>query len=207
MISASLSGAGHDDATRREIREHINSALQLDGNNGVVLHLVVVASVMVSDGETCLRLARRLVDMRPASARSYHALATACLALGRIDAAMEALNTQLRCKGFDSSRSIALYLLGWCYLLEGRLEESLDALIQGLAYNPHAVLLLRLKAMTEASLGNEREALATVRQTKEIEPGMTLDTHLNQFISNPRLAKRMGEHLAAFHRLWEETEG
>lgn len=206
MIQGAVTGAGHSEEARREIREHVSRALQLDGNNGAVLHQVIVASIVLSDGETCLRLARRLVAMRPASARSYHSLATSFLALGRTTDAIEALQAQLCCVGLDSSRSIALYLLALCNLAENRLEAARDFAAQGIAHNPQSVLLLRIKAIVEASLGNEAASITSIRQIIEIEPEMTLEQHVNSLIINPAVAPRVEEHLGPFCRLWAQAE-
>jgi TolB-like protein len=196
-----------DDALRRELHEHIARALQLDGDNPAVLVLVVSAYTVLGDGETCLRLARRAVDLRPTSPRSHFALGSAYLMLGRTTEAIAAFADQLRFKGYDLSRSGAFACKGWCHLVEGDLPAAAQALDQSLALSPNYEATLKLKAIAEAMLGEERTAVATMRRLRDIAPEVPLDQHIFHLTQNPRLGRRSGDLIATLRRLWAATGG
>jgi TolB-like protein/cytochrome c-type biogenesis protein CcmH/NrfG len=201
-----LTGEAREQLTR-EVREHLTWALQLDGDNPMVIALIASVHSALGDAEAGLRLARRAVELRPNTGRCYFALGTANLVLGRTNEAIAAYAVQLRCKARDYLRAIACEMSGWCYLLEGRPQEADDALDQSLALNPEANIALMLKAIAEALLGKEARALAGMRRLRELRPDMPLDQHIHFMTQNPRLAVRSDEHVAILRRLWEATQG
>jgi TolB-like protein/Tfp pilus assembly protein PilF len=207
MMVTAIGGIKFDDGLKQEIRQHITRALQLDGDNAAVIVPIIHASMVLGDGETCLRLARRAVELRPASPNCHHALGSAYMFLGRTDEAIPAYTDGLRCLGFNNTRSYGFQVIGWCHLLEGRPKEALEALDQSLATNPNDLMALKFKAVAEVQLKRERAAIASVRRLREIAPEATFDQLISRVTLNPRLGRRSGEHIAILRRLWDETGG
>ena len=58
-----------------------------------------------------------------------------------------------------------------------------------------------------AHRGEEPVALATVRRLREVEPDMTIDQHVRLMVRAPKLALRIGEHVATLRRLWATSGG
>ena len=196
-----------DDALKRELHEHASRALQLDGDNPAVLHRLWQAHISLGDGETMLRLARRQLELRPHSPRSYQMLAGSCFTLGRTADAIVASSEQLRCKGYDPYPAGAHWQMGWCYLLEGHPLEAEAAFDQALALVPNHFRSLQFKAIAEALLGKEKVALASIRRLRDVAPDETIEQLVFFITQNPRLARRSGEHVEILRRLWAETGG
>jgi TolB-like protein/Tfp pilus assembly protein PilF len=195
-----------NEATQHEIQQHLTRALQLDGDNATVISIVGNIYSGLGDGDSSLRLARRAVELRPNMALGHHALAGAYFVLGRTGEAIGAYANSLHCKGYNDLRANAYYLSGWCYLLEGKPQDADDALDQSLRLNPHSFLALKFKAISEALLGKEKQALATTRRLREVAPDMSLDQHIFLIKMNPRIGRRSDEHIAVLRRLWAATE-
>jgi TolB-like protein/Flp pilus assembly protein TadD len=206
LIRTDSMGLKSSDAVKREVCEHLTRALQLDGDNPLVIASVSLTHTQLGDGETSLRLARRAVELRPQMARCHYAHAGANFVLGRTAEAIAAYTEQLHCKDYDNPRPAAYTFSGWCYLLEGRPQEADRALDQALALNPDFPIALAFKAIAEALLGNDKCALASMRRLRELTPDMPLDQHIQFMTQNPRLAARSGEHIAILRRLWEATQ-
>jgi tetratricopeptide (TPR) repeat protein len=192
---------------KREVREHLTRAMQLDGDNPLVIASVALTHTQLGDGETSLGLARRAVELRPQMARCHYAHAGANFVLGRTGDAIAAYAEQLNCKDYDNPRPAGYTFSGWCYLLEGKPQEADRALEQALALNPNFFLALIFKSIAEVLLGQEKRALATVRRLRELTPGITVDHHIHFITQNPLLAARSGEHIAILRRLWDATGG
>jgi len=206
IILAIEEGAKIEDDMKRETREHMTRALQLDGNNPAVIRILVNAAMGLGDGESALRLARRAVELRPASPLSHFFLGNAYLMFGRTADAIAAYDSQLRCKGFDSARSNGLWSKGWCHLLEGNAEQAEEALEHSLALNPNYASALKLVAVAQALLGKERAATASVQRLRDVVPDASLDQHLATITANPRLRRMSQELIETFRRLWDATE-
>jgi TolB-like protein/Tfp pilus assembly protein PilF len=207
LITTDIRGLESNDAVKREVREHLTRALQLDGDNPLVIASVALTHTQLGDGETSLRLARRAVELRPQMARCHYAHAGANFVLGRTAEAIAAYAEQLNCKDYDNPRHVAYAFSGWCYLLEGRPQEADGALEEALALNPDFHLALIFKSIAEALLGDDKRALATVRRLRELTTGMSLDQHVHFITQNPRLGRRSGDHIAILRRLWDATGG
>jgi tetratricopeptide (TPR) repeat protein len=152
-----------------------------------------------------LRLAHRLIELRPYSANSYHALSGAYFTLGRTQDAIAACSAQLTSKGHDRNLAVAHWTIGWCYLLEGQLPEAEAVLKQALALIPNMARALQFKAIVEALLGREKIALATMQRLRDVAPEETLDQLTFFMAQNPRIGRRSGEHIATLQRLWDAT--
>jgi TolB-like protein len=194
-----------DNALKRELHGHATKALQLDGDNPAVLLRLCQAYIPLGDGETMLRLARRVVDLRPHSPASYHALAGAYFTLGRTADAIVASSQQMQCKGYDPNRAGGYWAMGWCYLLEGQLPAAMAAFEQTLALVPNMARALQFKAIVEALLGKEKVALATIERLRDVAPDETIDRLVFFMTQNPRLARRSQNHISILRRLWEAT--
>jgi TolB-like protein/Flp pilus assembly protein TadD len=209
-LAGKVSGSGQalDDALRREIQAHVTRAVQLDGDNPMVIARLVTAYTALEDGETCLRLARRAVELNPYWVDAHHMLGAACLSLGRTADAIPAFTEELnRFKGNESSRNVALTYLGMSLLLEGQPIEAEAAIDRALALRPDAHLALKWKAIVAAQRGKEEDALAAIRRLRDIEPSMSIDQHVWQINRNKNLAKRSTEAVTTLRRLWNETGG
>jgi TolB-like protein/Flp pilus assembly protein TadD len=207
LIRTDSMGLTSSDDVKREVCEHLTRALQLDGDNPLVVASVALTHAQLLDGETSLRLARRAVEMRPQMARCHYAHAGANFVLGRTAEAIAAYTEQLNCKDYDNPRPAAHTFSGWCYLLEGRPQEADGALDQALALNPDFPIALVFKAIAEALLGNDKCAVASVRRLRELTTGIPLDQYIHFITQNPRLAARSDEHVAILRRLWGATQG
>jgi TolB-like protein/cytochrome c-type biogenesis protein CcmH/NrfG len=194
-----------NDELRKDIRQHVTHALRLDGDNSAVICLITRAIMTIGELETCLRLARRAVELRPHSPRCHSSLAGAYMAHGRIGEAIAAYNDQLQCKGFDASRCYSLWAFGWCHLLNGNPTQAEEAFEQSLTLNPNFHAAITLKAIAEAQLGKEKAAIASIRHLRDIDPHMSFDRHISYFTVNPRLGRRMAEHIATLRKLWAAT--
>jgi TolB-like protein len=207
IIGRSVKGERLNESLRREVRHHATRAMQLDGDNITVITHVLRAFMHLGDLETCLRLALRAVDLRPASPAAKNGLAGAYMALGRTSDAIAVYVDQLRYSGFDSERCYALAHAGWCHLLEGNPQEAEELLNQSLALNPNYTNALKFKAIAEFLLDKERSAIATIQRLREIKPDLSIEQHLFFIIQNPRLGRRSGDHIAILRRLWDATGG
>jgi Flp pilus assembly protein TadD len=195
-----------DDALRREIQAHITSALQFGATNAVVIGYLMVAHEGLGDGESCLRLARRAVELSPNSPRATYLLGSALCHLGRTTEAIAAFNDHYRLSPTDDARNGALANLGYCHLLEGQLAEAEVAVDQALAFQADSFLALKWKAIVAAQRGNEEIAKATAKRLRDVEPAISIDQHVRQMVRWPKLAERSGALVATLRRLWAATE-
>jgi TolB-like protein len=209
-LAGRVSGEGLslDDALRDEIQTHVTRAVQLDGDNPMVVARLVSAYSALEDGETCLRLARRAVELNPNWVDAYHMLGAACLSLGRTAEAIPAYIQELsRFKGNESSRNIALTYLAMSYLLEGQPAEAEAAIDRALALRPDCHLSLKWKGIVSAHVGNEPAAFAAIKRLREVEPAIPIEQHVWQINRNKNLAVRSTEAVATLRRLWGANEG
>jgi len=202
-----VGGERLDDALEQEIREHMIRAMQLAGNEPVVVGWLSPAYASLGDWDTQLRLARRMVDLYPNSPRSHFVFGCACLYNGRIADAIAAFERQDSLSSYDLVRFSGLASLGACYLLEGRQSEANSALDRSLALHPDFHIALKWRAIAAAQQGEEQSALAAVRHLRRVEPEMTLDHHLRQLKHGIGIADRLEEPVATLRRLWDATEG
>jgi len=205
-LQLTMRGAEIDDAMRREIRTHADRARQLDGDNPIVMGYLVSAYAVLGDGESALRLGRRLVEIAPNTTTSYLYFGFANMAVGRIRDAIAAYERQDRLSTHDAGRYGTLSNLGRCYLLEGRVDEAEETLDRSLALNPDYPSALKWKAIAAARRGDEEAALATIRRLREVDPEMTLDHHVRQMLFYRDTAGQLADPVATLRRLWAETE-
>jgi TolB-like protein len=196
-----------DEARSREIQAHIKRALQFGATSSVVIGYLMVAYDGLGDGEACLRLARRAVELSPNSPRAQYLVGAALLKLGRTSEAIAAFEDYDRLSSTDDARNGALTMIGQCYFLERRLPEAETALDEALAFQADSALALKWKAVVASRRGDEKLALATARRLREAEPDMTVDQHVRQITRWPKLAERSAEAVAELRRLWAQTEG
>jgi tetratricopeptide (TPR) repeat protein len=207
-ISYSFTSAGAKlDTLRDELQTHIERALQLDGDNPAVINLLVFSYIPLGEGDASLRLARRMVEMRPNSPYSHFTLGAALLNQGLSSDAIAAFTRQLEFRGHDRDRAHGSELLGWCCILEGMPEIAREALNKSLALVPDGIVPLRFKAIVEGRLGDENAAIATIRRIRSVEPTMSLGKHIGFLRLNPHLRERLAEHIETFRRLWAATGG
>jgi tetratricopeptide (TPR) repeat protein len=197
-------GREPDDTLRREIHEYIRRAMQLEGNNPVILHYVVGAYINLRDGEAALRLARRAVELNPNSPRSRFALGQALYVSGQNAEAIAAFEKQLRLAPHDLNRPHALLHLGVCLCIEDRLDEAEAELDRSLALHPDNALALTIKSIAVALQGREEVARAVFMRMREIAFPYTFDEQLRLIAL--LLRERAEEAVAIFRRLWDSTE-
>jgi len=190
----------------REIRTHAKRALQLGGDDPVVVGWLSRSYSSLGDVETSLRLARRMVELCPNSPRSYFVLGAALLHLGRISEAIAAFERQDDLSSHDMVRYLGHCQRGICHALEGRLSEAVEALDRSLALHPEYHNTLKWKAIVSSQRGDEEDALATTRRLREAEPDKSIEQHVRQVMSYNAIADRLAEPIATLRRLWEETE-
>jgi len=198
----------HADERRQEIRMHAKRAMQLDGDNPLIMGMLVNAFAALGDTETSLRFARRRVELEPNSHRSHFLLGVAFMHLGRLGEAIAAFEKEDRLPSNDLMQHVALANFGVCHLLEGRPDEAEELLDRSLALRPVYGSALKWKAIAAAYRGDEEEALAIVRRLREVEPTASLDRHEWQWMMMfTGLRDRIAEPVAILRRLWAETEG
>jgi TolB-like protein/Flp pilus assembly protein TadD len=205
--SVLIRGEESNEALRNEIRTHATLAMQLDGDNPIVIGNLCIAYAVLGDFDSALRLARRGLELSPNNPYSYIWLGFAHMLAGNTAKAIAAYKQQDRLTSSDASRYQALGNLGRCLAIEGKLAEAEDALGRALALHPGYANSLKWKAIVSAQRGDERTALATVRHLRQAEPAMTIEHHVRQILFYTRLADRLAEPVAILRRLWQETEG
>jgi TolB-like protein/Flp pilus assembly protein TadD len=195
-----------DEALRNEIQMHVTRALQLDGDNHMVLNLLALPYAALGDDESALRLARRSVELNPSSPYSYVMLGFAYELVGRTGDAIAAYEQQDHLLSNDTARPAGLVNLGRCYLLEGRAAEAEVVLDRALALHPDYHNALKWKAIVAAHNGNTEAALVAVRRLRQVEPNQSIDQHVRQVTNYRRHAARLAEPIASLRRLWGATE-
>jgi len=188
------------------LREHIRRAMQLNGENSTNVSMLAAPYVALGDPGSAVMVGRRAVDLDPASPYCLMLYGFAQIAAGRTSDAIVTLHQQDRLASHDHTRYAGLMYLGMADLFDGMLDEARQALDQSLALHPDFHPTLKLKAITEALLGNEELALATVRRLREVEPTKTIDHHVRQMMAYSGLGDRLDEPVATLRRLWDATE-
>ena len=140
-----------------------------------VLHRIWQAHISLGDGETMLRIAQRLVELRPHSPVYHRAISGAYFTLGRTADAIAASSASLNCGGYDPDPEASHWTMGWCHLLEDRPLDAEASFEQALALVPNHWRSLQFKAIAEALLGKEKAALATIRRLRDVAPDVPLD--------------------------------
>jgi TolB-like protein/lipoprotein NlpI len=196
-----------DEPLRNEIRTHATLAMQLDGDNPIVLNFLVGTYAILGDHDAALRLARLGLELSPYNPYSYIWLGFAHMLVGNTADAIAAYEQEDRLTSHDSQRYQALSNLGRCLAIEGRLAEAEEALDRALALHPDYANTLKWKAIVAGQRGNEPAAMSTIRRLREAEPTTTIDQHVRQIQFYTRLADRLAEPVAILRRLWQETEG
>jgi TolB-like protein len=190
----------------REVRDRIKRAIELDGNNPLILTRLANAYGLLGDAEAGLRLAQRAVQLAPNSSEALHGLAFSYFMLGRTSETIELLTKQ-ELSGLSNN-----FRLGWqstlgiCLFIEGRSEEAEVAIDNALAIHPNYYVALRWKAIVAAELGKEESARAAVRLLREAEPGKSVDDYLDSPRHLPIEHPRKYEGVAILRRLLEETQ-
>jgi TolB-like protein len=195
-----------DAALSSEIQNEIKSALRLGAHDPVTLGYLHLAYRGLGDGEACLRLARRAVELGPNTPRSKVLLAMAFNMLGRGADAAEALKEFDRLSPADQAVAGSYLQLGLAYLLEGAWAEAEAAYEQALTAEPDVSAALQGKAVAAALQGNEQLALATIRRLRVAEPTVTIDQHERAMLRYKQAADRLAAPVAAFRRLWAAVE-
>ena len=195
------------EASRREMQEHINRAMQLDGDNPAILSLLATAYAGLGDAEAHLRLVRRAVELNPNSPEAQGMLGVAYYWLGRTAEAIAVIERLDRIAPHDQMRVTVLQVLGLCLCLEGELVEAEAALDRSLALNPSYGIALKWKAIAQAQQGREEEAKTTIVRLRQAEPGLTIEHHVHSTVTHPYLRERGAEAMAILRRLWEATGG
>jgi TolB-like protein/Tfp pilus assembly protein PilF len=204
---ALVNGEKLDDTQIREIQAHIKRAMQLEGDDPTVISTLMPVYEALGEFETCLRLARRAVELYPTSTTAHFVLGRACLALGRTADAIAAFTRQDRLTAFGAVKVLGLVMLGIACLLEGQPVEAEAALDRALGLHPDSHVALKWKAIVAAHRGQEAQAIDAVRRLREVEPSMSIDQHVWQIVRSPKLAERTTQEVATLRRLWDATGG
>jgi len=213
MLAGALGGnvsAGRlelDGKLTREIQTHVRRATQFGVNNPVLIGYLMVAYQGLGDGEACLRLARRAVELSPHSPRAHYLVGSALAMLGRTNEAIVIFESLEGLAPTDDARLSTYTTLGPCYLLQGRLTEADATLDKALAIQADSHVALKWKAIIASNLGNESAALSNIRRLRSAEPEMTLASLVAQITHYSGTAENMAEPIATLRRLWEATEG
>jgi TolB-like protein/Flp pilus assembly protein TadD len=207
-VRANTYGEGIDDALSREIHAHATRAMQLDGDSPMVIARLAPTYAAIGDGETCLRLARRAVELYPHAAHAHFALGMAYSAVGRIADAIAALEEQDRLTPHDLQRPARLMLLGACYWIEGQTGEADAAIDRALALHPNWDLALMWKAILAAHRGEEEAGRDIIKRLRAADPTRSIDQILRQMFEGfMQLRERFAVAAAILRRLWDETGG
>jgi TolB-like protein len=196
-----------DDGQRREMHDHIKRAMQLDGDNPVILNCVAAAYASLGDREGGMRLAQRAVALAPNSPLAHFTLGHACFALGKTGDAIAAFTEQLRLAPRDLNRPTALMLLGVSFYAEGKWADAEKALDHSLSLHPDYHVSLAWKAVVAAQLDKEQVARDSVIRMREAEPGLTIEHHLRMLIYYPNFRERFAQAAGTLRSLWDETGG
>jgi tetratricopeptide (TPR) repeat protein len=195
-----------DESRSQDIQKYATRAMQLGGDNAMLIAWLVMAYCVLGDGETALRLARRAAQLNPNSPTPLLVNGLTCVELGRTAEAIEAFLQQDRMTSLDPGRYLGLTYLGISYLLEGQPDEAEAAIDRSLALHPDYHLTLKWKALLAASRGDGSAARGAIRRLREAQSSMSVDLHVRQIERNRFIAKRTVEHVATLRRLWAATE-
>jgi TolB-like protein/Tfp pilus assembly protein PilF len=206
---ARIGGTELDEAGLREIQNHINQAMVLDGNNPDVLDHLSAAYMHLGDAESGLRFAQRAVQLDPYSALAQFTVGLAYFHLGHCAETIAVFSEADRILPLDNTGYGvgALSLLGICLFIEGRDEEAEAAMGRSLAFAPNYYVALRWKTIIAAALGRVQAARIAVNQLRRAEPGKTIEQYLRSPSALPFEHPRKDEAVAILRRLLEETEG
>jgi TolB-like protein/Flp pilus assembly protein TadD len=206
---ARISGTAVDETGLREIQNHINQAMVLDGNNPDVLDHLSAAYMHLGDSDAGLSFAQRAVQLDPHSALAQFTLGLAYFHLGLSSDTIAVFSRADRILPLDNTGYGvgALSLLGICLFIEGRDDEAEAAMGLSLAYAPNYYVALRWKAIIAAAQGRVHAARIAVNQLRRAEPGKTIDQYLRSPSALPFEHPRKDEAVAILRRLLEETEG
>jgi tetratricopeptide (TPR) repeat protein len=191
----------------REIHDHIDRAMQLDGDNPATLTNIAFCYATLREGEAGLRLARRATELAPNYPEARAALGTCYFQTGQIAKAIDAFTRQLQLSAVDFTRAFSLGALGICLFEESRSSEAEKVIDQALALHPTNYAALRVKAIVAADLGKNETARAIVRQLREAEPGKSVEEYLGVLQRIPSAYKRKNEAIAILRGLLEATQG
>jgi adenylate cyclase len=205
-IAGYNSGSLMDTACRREINQHINRAMQLDGENPEILSIIANAHAMLGEGDAGLRLAQRAVALAPNSPSAHFALGRTLFAIGRTCDAIAALEKLERLAPNEQRQSSAQLTIGVCLCFENRPAEAVVALDRSLAQHSNFGSALWWKAVAEAQQGKEEEARASIKQFRQSESGVQIDQPIPLVALSLPLRKRAAEACVIFRRLWNETD-
>jgi adenylate cyclase len=111
---------------------------------------------------------RQAIVLNPNYASSYHTLGWALLWSGRVDEAASALELSLRLD--RSSPRNTWSLLGTSYYLQGRFEEALGVLEQGVVKQPNFIGNYLVLAATYAELGLDDKAAQAATDVRRLDP-------------------------------------
>ena len=95
-LAVATAGWELDQATSQEIRAHVTRAMQLDGDNHIIIGHLVMPYVVLGDPESGLKLAQRAAELNPDSTASCLLLGIANLHLGNTTEAIAAFEQQNR---------------------------------------------------------------------------------------------------------------
>ena len=113
--------------------------------------------------EEALEVAKRALDLDPASPSASHSLAVQLYFARKSDRAIEQAHDTLE---MDANFAISYAVLGEAYLSKGMYEEGLSALEKYSAMSRRSTPSLALLAYSHARLGERKEALQTIDKLK-----------------------------------------
>jgi tetratricopeptide (TPR) repeat protein len=202
---ASTYGDGIDDALGREIRAQIKSAVELDGDNPTVIARLVGAYRVLGDGQTCLRLARRAVELYPNAPHTHFALGLAYFTLGRTADVIATLGERDGFAPDAFQRAAWLALLAACYWLEGKPQEAEAAIDQALPLHADWDLALTWKAILSAKRGEQQVGRDIMRRLREAEPTKSFEQHVREIFDFPIGRERFDGAAMILRQLWDDV--
>jgi TolB-like protein len=190
-----------------EVREAIKRAIELDGNNPLVLARLALTYCKLGDTETGLRLAQRAATLAPHAAEALYTLGFANFMSGRTSEAIDAIKEQERIGIAHNFRVGTQSTLGICLFIEGRIEEAEEAIDKSLEIQPNYYLSLRWKAVIAAARGKQQSARAAVKLLREFDTRNSVEDYLDSLKHLPIEHPRKYEAIEILRSLLEETEG
>ncbi len=196
-----------EDAGRiRAIRDHIDSALQLDPDNPLVLAYLSLALAWIGDPDDAWRHADRAVRLNSSAAMVHLSAGVACLYLNRPDEALAHLDADIKASPGAPLNSFNSDYQGCAHVLAGRWAQAIAAFDHALATYPDNALALVIKAIVLQKGGHTAEASDLLLHARRAETSGSLavwELNVNRIFARSAVREELLHHLRA---VWAQSD-
>lgn len=162
LANATKAIESHDAETAQKL---FNRAMEIDPENPQVY---LVLGQTVQSRQEAGKYYQKAIDVDPKSAEAYKRLGD--LLLWEENGLEQAEKMYIKTLGLDSDQPLVYSSLGVCLARQGRFQEAIQAMNQGLAIHPESVDLRYNLAFTLERLGKTEEAVEQYYELLGIKP-------------------------------------